>query len=429
MLFLELPLFYPFRILEVENTRRELWNVKDRMECYMGYETSQKQICQKLPEELTAEGLPSGVEMEPEAPFPFDAEKISISNKVVPLETLLRRLRQQTISSPFIQRGESIWGDDQQSRLIESLMLRIPLPLFYVAADINEKWKVVDGLQRITAMRRFILDGDFSLCGLEFLHDCEGKKFDSLSIIYQNRILETELQFAVIGPSTPENVQRNIFKRLNTGGMPLTAQEIRHALYYGPSAELLQEFVGLNVFKKATGNVNDSRMAGRELILRYLAFLIFGPDQYPSSGDMDSFLCNTMKIINNPTMNMKVIPQKPRIVDKIVLKEYFCRAMTRAEKLFGRYAFRKSLPGFNVPLTPVNKTLFEVWSYFLSMMSDDMFSCLLDNKKLLYSRLNYDVYEKDDGKFLNSISRYSHMLQSVQYRYKVIKDLILNITR
>ena len=399
----------------------------------MDYEKAQEELRESLRnEELTAEGLPSGVEREEEDPFPFDADKISITDRRVPLETLLRRLRQGTISSPFIQRGENLWGDGQQSRLIESLMLRIPLPLFYVAADEKECWKVVDGLQRITAIRRFILDKAFALSGLEFLKAHEGEDFDSLPPLYQNRILETELQFAVIGPSTPEKVQRNIFKRLNTGGLPLTAQEIRHALYYGPAAELLQELVELEEFKAATaGSVNDSRMAGRELILRYLAAFIFGPEQYPLNGDMDSFLCNAMKVINEPERRVWGSPDEtppvPRLTDREALRAYFCCAMTRAERLFGRYAFRKSLPDFSDWRTPINKALFEVWACQLSLLPEEAFQRLLTHREDLFAALYHGVYKEDDGRFLNAISRDSHDPASVRYRHKAVAACIQTV--
>lgn len=400
----------------------------------MDAENVQEQVLERLrTEELTAAGLPSGVECEPEEPFPFDAEKISITDKRVSLETLLRRLRQGTISSPFIQRGENLWGDGQQSRLIESLMLRIPLPLFYVAADARETWKVVDGLQRITAIRRFILDKAFTLSGLEFLKAHEGDNFDALPQLYQNRILETELQFAIIGPSTPENVQRNIFKRLNTGGLPLTAQEIRHALYYGPAAELLQELVELEAFKKATaGSIDDSRMAGRELVLRYLAFFMFGPNQYPPNGDMDAFLCNAMKVINEPERqswgSAEDVPPKPALTDRVILTETFTRAMTRAEELFGRYAFRKSLPDFSAFRSPINKALFEAWACQLSLESEETFQYLLSRKKRLFEHLHNEVYPAEEGKFLDAISRYSHEPTSVKYRHSAIEKCIRIIT-
>ncbi len=200
------------------------------------------------------------------------------------------QIRNNAVYAPDLQRGGNLWDDARQSRLIESLMLRIPLPLFYVAADKDENWSVVDGLQRITALRRFIMDESFQLQGLEFLVSLNGHKFSSLPSKFKNRINNTQLQFAVVGVNTPSEMQRNIFRRLNTGGLPLTPQEIRHALYYGSSAKLLKELAESESFVIATtDSVDDSRMAARELVLRFIAFLIRGWKDYPAGEDMDAY--------------------------------------------------------------------------------------------------------------------------------------------
>ena len=387
-----------------------------------------------ISQELTADGREAGVELEEYNPFPFDAEKISISDKRVPLQTMIRRLKQGTITAPPIQRGAGIWDDEQQSRLIESLMLKIPVPLFYVAEEEDINWKVVDGLQRVTAIDRYVLRQEFALSGLEFLRDLEGCKFDKLPQKYQNRILETEFQFAIINPSTPQNVQRNVFKRLNTGGLPLTAQEIRHALYYGPSAKLLAELTHSKDFKEATsGSVNDSRMAGRELILRFFAFLIRGTDSYPKNEDMDDFLSGTMQIINlmpdlHPRDLAKVFNKD---IDNIKigyrthsqLKELFHLAMKRANALFDDYAFRKAVPNQNRRRTPINKSLFETWSVLLSEMKDEKFQAVLKNKKRLYSLLETATYCTANDDLARFISRDSHKYQGVIKRYKILNNL------
>lgn len=150
---------------------------------------------------------------------------------------MLEQIEDGAIIASQIQRGANLWTIEQQSRLIESLMLKIPLPLFYVSIDKEEHWFIVDGLQRISAIRNYIIDEKFKLSGLEFLkNDCEGLFYRDISAKYKKRIKETQLQFATINATTPPGVQRTIFKRLNTGGLPLSAQEIRHALYYGNSA-------------------------------------------------------------------------------------------------------------------------------------------------------------------------------------------------
>jgi len=397
----------------------------------------EKTMNDDTPQELAANGREAGVELDEYNPFPFDADKISISDKRVPLQTMIRRLKQGTITAPPIQRGAGIWDDDQQSRLIESLMLKIPVPLFYVAEVDEEEtinWKVVDGLQRVTAINRYVLLQEFALSGLEFLRDLEGRKFDDLPQKFQNRIFETEFQFAIINPSTPQNVQRNVFKRLNTGGLPLTPQEIRHALYYGPSADLLEELAQSDSFKTATaGSVDDTRMAGRELVLRFLAFLIRGVDSYPKNEDMDDFLSGTMQIINlMPDISsgelskafgqdIKNITIRWRTHGQ--LKGLFHLAMKRAHGLFGEYAFRKSGPGQDRRRAPINKSLFETWSALLCEMEDEKYQSLLNNRDRFYSLLEAATYHAGNDDLGRFISRDSHKFQGVQKRYRILKNI------
>ncbi len=193
-------------------------------------------------EELSESGEKIGIEAEDEteAMEPFDPDAITIAQRVVPMDVLLRRLKQGSIVlSPSFQRKE-VWDVTRKSRLIESIMLRVPLPMFYVAADEKGNWEVVDGLQRLSTIRDFMLgdkNGVFlQLKNLEFLNERYGNKAwaaienDLSSQKLVNSIYETEMRFTIIEPGTPEAVKRNIFKRINTGGMPLTSQEIRHAL-------------------------------------------------------------------------------------------------------------------------------------------------------------------------------------------------------
>jgi hypothetical protein len=396
-----------------------------------------------FPEEVGASGAPAGVEFEATHKItePFDPASISIDSRVVPMDTLLRRLRQGSIKlAPTFQRNY-VWDSIRQSRLIESLMLRIPLPMFYVASNSDGTWDVVDGLQRLTTIRNFILGDDkgasgitsFPLIELEFwgdhfnnryFKDIEGDPANSKII---NNILETEMRFTVINPGTPEEVKRNIFKRINTGGMPLTLQEIRHALYQGEATRLLQDLVDSPSFQRAIDHsIDDSRMAGRELALRFLAFHIIGPTHF--NGDMDTFLSNAMRVINlmqdisskdlihifkeNPVPTL--LPDNP---DR--LRHLFFLSMNRCLEFFGGHAFRKGTSGQR--RTPVNKALFEVWSTTFAALDEPQYQKLLSCRKRLLDDYKL-ILDSDD--FDRAISRDSSSSLGVRDRYAKIKELV-----
>lgn len=398
-------------------------------------------------EELSETGNPVGIEFEDEDEStlmePFDPEKISIEQRVVAMETVIRRLKQGLINlSPAYQRNE-VWDDTRRSRLIESLMLKIPLPMFYVAASDNGSWEVVDGLQRLSTIKKFIIEKSQNrlvLKNLEFL----GDKFDKHDYTalegqadypkYLNNLLETELRFTVINPSTPEAVKRNIFKRINTGGMPLTLQEIRNALYQGKSTELLFQLANspefLNTIKT---KINDTRMAARELTLRFIAFNLFSYNVYPSF-TLDTWLTSSMQAINlmplsnDSDINLKKIEEKIgstltqsiKVYNVEQLSQNFTLAMQRAEIIFGKYAFRK-IGTNSSKIAPINRYLFESWSNILVDLSENDFNKLLDEKELFEENLNK---LNTNFSYVNSIGKYASQGKYVLYRYKILSYLI-----
>jgi len=402
-------------------------------------------------EEVGESGGESGIESDDleddDFVTPFNPDDISINSQTVALDTVLRRINQNRIRlAPAFQRN-SVWDDTRKSRLIESMMLKIPLPMFYVSSDKDNNWDVVDGLQRITTIKEFILghyDSDkerydekgFKLKKLEFWGKLNGQTFDDIPGKLYNNIAETELTFTIINPNTPEEVKRNIFKRINTGGMPLTSQEIRHALYQGLSTKLLRELAENKTFVNAVDKVDDSRMGARELILRYLSFYIRDYKYYTKDSSMDAHLSNSMRIINTlDNFSLEVIErefkyekkldfhnlyQSVKVTNLNKIIDDFEKVMKRAKEIFGEHTFRKSYPGKR--RTPINKTLFEVFGNLLVSLSDDEYRNLYRHKQEFLEEYKEEFLLKTD--FAHMIGRDSHKVLSVRKRYEDLSVLI-----
>jgi len=371
-----------------------------------------------IEEELDSTGHASGVEREQSENFeifsPFDPTDIDITTKNPSVDTLMKRLDHNEIDmSPDFQRKGGIWSQVRKSRLIESLLLNIPLPVFYVASDADGNWIVVDGLQRLTALNQFIREKAFALDNLEFLSQFNGKRFGDLPRAMQRRIVETEPVFHIIQPGSPKAVTRTIFKRINTSGMPLSPQEIRNALYQGAATRFLKELAGSEAFLRATGgSINDDRMADRECVLRYLAFSIRGVNEYRVS-DLDGFLSETMEQLNRADEGSFV-----------GYRNGFELAMERAFCIFGDIAFRKQRRD-STRKSPINKALFETWSVALGNLSNEQAEHLIQRRDALNNAF-IDLLENNQD-FGTAISATTGNVKSVQTRFDQVQNLICSV--
>ena len=150
---------------------------------------------------------------------PFDPALIRFEHKPVTVDLVIRRIEQGAIDlQPDFQREVGIWDNVRKSRLIESMLLRIPLPAFYIDASDEDKWLVIDGLQRLTTINSFIGLNELSLRDLEFWQEYNGATFDDLPRSLQRRLEETQLMLYLVQKGTPHKVKFNIFRRINTGG-------------------------------------------------------------------------------------------------------------------------------------------------------------------------------------------------------------------
>jgi hypothetical protein len=273
--------------------------------------------------------------VDPTAPImekPFDPTKIDIDTKTPSLDTLIKRIRSKSVqlnTESYFQRKDDLWDVVKQSRLIESILIRFPLPAFFFDATDDNNWLVVDGLQRLSSIRNFVVNESLKLTNLEFLTHLNGKRWSDLPDDLQRLIEESQIVIYKIMPGTPTDVKFNIFKRINTGGLILEAQEIRHALFQGKPADFIAKLASTPEFVDATdGRIKTHRMLDRDYANRFLGFYMYGVDDY--FPDLDTFMSKAMSDINNKTdLELNRI-----LVD-------FKSAMKLSKNVFGKEAFRK----------------------------------------------------------------------------------------
>ncbi|MCI5136844.1 MAG: DUF262 domain-containing protein [Candidatus Electrothrix sp. AR1] len=342
----------------------------------------------------------------------LEIEKQELDLADYPLDDILIRTSQLSISqvieeinddlyilAPDFQRA-FVWSSEQQSRLIESVLMRIPLPVFYFAETKNGETIIVDGLQRITTFHRFMND-EFKLThvanGNNALHD---KRFSELHPKFKTRIKRTNLILYIIDEKAPSRAKLDIFERVNSG-TTLTRQQMRNCLYMGAGTRWLRDRADSDYFKKATGySLNTKTMRDRELINRFCAFRLLGHEKY--QGYMDDFLAECLEFMND--MSEEKLKN---------LASEFEQSMRNTLTLFGKHAFRKhSSPDSSRSV--INASLFDIFSVAFARISS---LTVKENKKtfrsLFYSSMN-------DEKFINSITYSTNQRRQVTERFKYI---------
>lgn len=347
------------------------------------------------------------------SPERFDSRSVHVEKKDTQMSTLIHRIENDEIDfTPEFQRSDEAWDDIKQSRLIESMMLRIPLPVFYVDATNENKWLIIDGLQRINAVKRFVVTSELTLTGLELMSECNDQKFSELSEKLQGRIREADIVIYQIKEGTPKAARYEIFNRINTGGTPLSPQEIRHALNPGPFLKYLETLAESDEFRKAICNgIKVKRMGDQECVLRFLAFSFLQPENYNES-DMNFFLVRAMKVGNRLSEYKR---------DEY--RKLFLKVMRVSYEIFGEYTFRKN--NQKGPRPPVNKALFEAVSVNVGRLSDSDQKILIE--KRVQARQKMASLIDSDKLFEKSISGSTASVNSVRYRFQKIAEMFREI--
>lgn len=296
-----------------------------------------------------------------EGPQPWDPDKIRVHTKHYSLRQLVDMIRDQDLDlAPDFQRSY-VWKEHQRSGLIESLLLGIPVPSFYLNEEKTGKMQVVDGVQRLTTIYSFMEKKEFKLKNMTYLKALNGQGFSDLEPMYRRRLNTTQFVAHVIDPQTPFAVKFEVFKRINTGGTPLSAQEIRHCMSLKTSREFLKALADDTSFITATGGAlqNHPRLADREVVLRFVAFSLHTVDDYAKSQSLDDFL----GMVTQELEQMK----EPQLA---ALKARFQKGMNLAYELFGAHCFRR-WPIGSERRAPINRALVETWGPLLSLQDPE----------------------------------------------------------
>jgi hypothetical protein len=295
-----------------------------------------------------------------------------------------------------------------QSKLIESALMRIPLPVFYLAERDDGKIVVVDGLQRLTTFRRY-LDNEFALSKLESKDKPEnnplkGKRFRDLPTKLQNRIEDTNLILYLIDHKVPEQAKMDIFERVNSG-VKLTRQQMRNSMHVGKGTRWLKDAAQSPDFLNATGgSLNAKTMRDRECINRFCGFFLFGPSNY--RGNMDSFLAETLRKMNT------MAPEELQ-----TMRAKFDTSMRKNFEVFGRHAFRKHSPT-EAGRKPLNVALFDVYSVLLANVSEEAAASRKDAiQESFYSLMGNEV-------FRDAISLSTNSTRQVQTRFELASNAL-----
>lgn len=406
--------FYLKRAGLIDNPQRGLWVITDlgRIEL-----PDKSQIIRAATEKEIRSDFFEEVEKEEaltqdygEIDHPFDPNLVDIKTKTSSLDILLKRLDRGEIDlETDFQRKAGLWDLTKQSRLIESILIKFPLPAFYFDGSNDDHWLVVDGLQRLSTLDGFKNKLAFKLQGLEFLTQLNGHSFSELPGNLQRRIEEFETTSYIIAPGTPKQLKYIVFKRVNTGGLTLTSQEIRHALNQGVPADFIKGLAELESFKSATSySINSDRMMDREYITRFCSFFLIGLDEY--SSDLDSFM--------NLCMERLYGISEPELTK---LKTDFDDAMKTALSIFENDAFRKRYDK-NDKRKPINKALFEVWSVCLTKLTNEQRKRLVNSKEDI--KQNFINLLNNDEAFDWSISSGTSDKARVKKRFNEINKII-----
>ena len=355
---------------------------------------------------------------------PWDPGKIRITTKSFTLREVADQIEDEEIDlSPDFQR-EYVWKSRQRTRLVESILLGIPLPAFYFNQTESGTYQVVDGVQRLSTIALFMRNEHrLSSVDLEYLSDLHDRTYKQLDTAAIRRFRSTQIVVHVIEPQTPDEVKYDIFNRVNTLGSPLSAQEIRHAMSGIRSRDFIGRLAESEVFDAATERhylkktpegetIRDSgRMANRELVLRFCAFRISSIEQYREFASLDAFLMNFTKRIDETA---EPIIANAALAD---LEAAFDRAMVAAHEILASAAFRRWPIGAD-RRGPINRAVFEAQA---NALADHSLESLLPHREAIVTAFRKAFLEPE---YLRAVTVGTGDVNQVSYRLDRTREIL-----
>ena len=338
---------------------------------------------------------------------PYSPDDIRISQRVYSIYQIEHMIyEKKLILTPEFQRN-LVWDIGRMSLLIESIMLGIPIASFYFQEDYAGDKLVIDGLQRLSTIHAF-MSNDFRLKGLQYLKEYDGCYYSDLPKKYVSRIEDSQLVAYVLDSSCHELIKFDVFRRVNTGGVPLNSQEIRNTMAAPGTRHLLDTMSHSEEFICATrGKVKDIRMDAQELCLRFIAFYM----RYDFESGTLNNLSSLTKMLDQTLLELNHM--KEDIRQKLL--ETFKKSMERCYALLGEKAFSKKTANHII-----NKPLFTSWSVILAGYDRDIDFFRQRQSKAI--RLQQEYF--DDGKYFNAITSSTATVRSMLMQFEGVRAIM-----
>lgn len=340
--------------------------------------------------------------------IPANERKLRTETYDFSVATITDYMNNGSIIIPKFQR-EYVWGQNQASRLIESLIINCPIPVIYLSQGNDEVLSVIDGNQRLNSIYKYLND-EYELKGLSTFPDLDGLKFSDLDPRFQRHIKNRTLRCICILKDTHPQIKFDVFERLNTGSVKLNAQELRHGLYMGPLMKMIENLGDNSLFRTLTLTRNDKRMKSDELVLRFFAFSQnYKNYEKPMSNYLNMYCDNNKNIINE---------------DLDSLRDLFTNTLISVNNLLGDKAFKTFDTSFKKP--KFNSALFDAQMVALCELNLEE-SQILSLKKCNIEQLNYEFIASAD--FNKYISYATTDKNSVVNRITQYKDFIARLLK